>query len=196
MDNNVTSQDFLPEGEMVILTKAREAVGLFTDEHKLQDAVRELETTAFPRDSITVLGTQKEIEEKFGSGSVDPLIAEDDPDSPRQPPIRPEEKTIGTSALIGCATYIGAVSAALIATPVTIPGTLAAVVLGGGGGAALGTTLAKLLGHHFDKNIEHQVEKGGLLLWVRTPDPDLEYIACNILLRHGATHVKVHDITP
>ena len=178
------------------MTKGREAVGLFTDADKLQDAVRELEGTAFPRDSITVMGNHKEIEEKFGDSIFDPISAEDDPDVPREPPVRPEEKTIGTSALVGAATYIGAVSAALIASPLTIPGSLAAIALGGSGGLALGSVLARLLGHHYGRNIEKQIEKGGLLLWVRTPDPELEYTACEILLRHGATHVKVHDILP
>lgn len=195
MDYNISGYE-TTSPDMVIMTKAREAVGLFTDIDKLQDAVRELEGTAFPRDSITVLGTSKDIEDKFGTTVIDPVAAEDDPDAPRQPPVRPEEKTIGTSALIGVATYIGVVSATLVAAPVTIPGTLAAIALGGSGGAALGTVLARLFGHHYDKNIERQVEKGGLLLWVRTPDPELEYIACRILLHHGATHVKVHDIVP
>ena len=173
---------------------AREAVGLFTDVKDLQEAVRELEGAPFPRDSITVLGSRKDVREHFGTSTVDPIMAEDDPHAPRQAPVRPEEKTIAASALVGCAAYVGVVSATLVAAPVLVPGSLAAIALAGGGGAAIGGVLVKLMGDKFDKNIEEQVSRGGLLLWVRTPDSEREAIACDILRRHGATHINVHDI--
>lgn len=172
----------------------REAVGLFEDIEDLQEAVRELEGTAFPRDAISVLGTRREIEEKFGETAVNPDIAEDDPDSPRQPPIRPEEEVIGAGALIGCSAYVGGVAFVMIAPPLSIAGTAVAVLLGACGGAALGVVLVKIIREHMNKNIAAQVDKGGLLLWVKTPDPERENIACEILQHHGAKHVKVHDI--
>ncbi|MGZ9097641.1 MAG: hypothetical protein ACXW30_05030 [Micavibrio sp.] len=188
MDNNIAEHQEHKPGAY------REAVGLFEDIEDLQDAVRELEGTAFPRDAISVLGTRKEIEEKFGMSTVNPDVAEDDPDSPRQPPVRPEEKTVGAGALVGCAAYIGAISLTLISAPLTLASTLVAVAIGGGSGAALGAILVKLIRQHLNKNIADQVGKGGLLLWVRTPDEERENIACNILQHHGAKHIKVHDI--
>lgn len=171
-----------------------ETVGLFTNADSLQEAVRELESTAFPRDAISVLGTRKEIEQQFGQATLPPELAEDDPSVPRQAPVRPEEKNIAAGALVGCAAYVGVVSAAIALGPASIPATLMAVVLGGGSGAALGTMLLKRLGHKFDHNIEEQIAKGGLILWVRTPDRQSEIIAQAIMERHGATHVKSHEI--
>lgn len=172
----------------------RETVGLFEDAGRLQDAVRELESTAFPRDAISVLGTRHQIEEKFGQATVDPDLAEDDPAMPRQPPVRPEERNIAAGALVGCAAYVGVVSAAIAMGPASIPATLMAIVLGGGSGAALGAMLLRRLGHKFEHNIEEQIARGGLVLWVRTPDHDRETIAQAIMERNGAKHIRTHEI--
>lgn len=172
----------------------REAVGLFDDITSLQEAVRTLENTAFPRQDISVLGNRKDIEEKFGAKAVAPAVVEDNPDAPRQSPVRTEEQVIGAGALVGGAAYVGAVAAAIAAGAVSIPATLFAVALGGGSGAAIGGALAKVLGDHYNHEIKEQIEKGGLVLWVRTPDEERENIACDIMQAHGAKHVKVHTI--
>jgi hypothetical protein len=172
----------------------REAVGLFDNIASLQDAVRELENTAFPRHDISVLGNRRNIEEKFGTASVHPVVVEGNAEAPRQSPVRPEEQGVGTGALVGGAAYVGAVAAAIAAGGVSIPATLAAVALGGGGGALAGGVVAKILGDHYKHEIEEQVEKGGLLLWVRTPDKQRESLACTIMQAHGARYVKVHTI--
>jgi hypothetical protein len=43
------------------------------------------------------------------------------------------------------------------------------------------------------KDIEAQINKGGLLLWVRTCDADREARATAILRKHGADDVHVHS---
>jgi hypothetical protein len=183
----VYTEDYMQEA-------IREAVGLFDNISSLQDAVRALENTAFPRQDISVLGNRKDIEEKFGSKAVSPAVAEDNPEAPRQSPVRTEEQVIGAGALVGSAAYIGAVAAAIAAGAVSVPATIAAVALGGGSGALAGGILAKVMGDHYTQEIKEQVDKGGLLLWVRTPDEEREHIACDIMQAHGAKHVKVHTI--
>lgn len=172
----------------------REAVGFFPDMESLQNAVRELEGSAFPRDAISVLGARDEIEKHFGSRTVNPDIAENDPDAPRQAPVRPEEKNIGAGALVGGVAYLGAVSAALMTMPASLPVSLAAVALGGGGGAAIGAALVSLLGHRLDLHTAEQMDKGGLLLWVRTPDVEREDMAYEIMKHHGAKDIRIHDM--
>lgn len=172
----------------------REAVGLFPDMQHLQDAVRDLEGTAFPRQDISVLGNRAEIEQIFGEPTVNPDIAEDASQSPRQSPVRPEEKTIAASAVMGGGAYVGVIAMALAVPPLSAPAMLAAVALGAGTGAAVGRGVVKLLEEHFAKNVQEQVDKGGLLLWVRTPDEEKERLACDILTQHGASHVKIHEV--
>lgn len=186
--NNLTTDEYAP-------ATFREAVGLFPDMDSLQEAVRELEGSAFQRDSISVLGSRHSVEKIYGTTEIDTIQAEDDPRVPRQAPPRPEEKNIGAGAMVGGIAYVGAITAALITMPAGIPLTLAAVALGGGSGAAIGAGLVSLLGHKLDDHAAEQIEKGGLLLWVRTPDEERERIALDIMRKHNANHIKIHDMT-
>lgn len=172
----------------------REAIGLFNDFEAMQNAIKELEATAFPRDSISILGHRHMLEERYGvaQASDNPYAAEDDPNAPRVAPVRSEEQTIGASVLVGCAAYIGVV-AGLIMAPATVPVTLMAIALGGGGAAAA-ATLVHRLQHQHKADVQEQIAKGGLLLWVRTPTAERETLACDILMRHGAHDVHIHDI--
>jgi len=173
----------------------REAVGLFSTPEALQDAVRELEGSEFPRHDISVMGGWKEAETVFGNALGDSVNElEDSPATPREAPARPEEKTIGATALIGGSAYIGVIAMALAAGPLSIPATVAAIAIGGGSGAVIGGGIAKLLEQHYAKSVREQIEQGGLLLWVRTPDSAHEKLATDILTRNGATHVKIHEI--
>lgn len=168
----------------------REAVGLFENMEQLQEAVKEFERTEFPRDALSVLGEREHIEKNLAS---DMVALEDDPTVEREAPVRSEEKGIGAGALVNGSAYIGAMAVALASGAVTIPAIITAAAIGGIGGATVGGILAKILGNHFDKSIEQDINKGGLLLWVRTPDPDRENMALNILNKYGAHHVKIHE---
>ena len=171
----------------------REAVGLFDDMNQLQEAVKELERTDFPRDALSVLGAdQKKIEEHLQYNDID--ILEDDANAPKEAPVRVEEKTIGAGVLIGASGYLGAVALALAAGAVTIPAIITATLIGGVGGAAVGAVLAKLMGDHYNAGIREQLKHGGLLLWIRTTDREKENRACEILARYGARHVRIHDV--
>lgn len=172
----------------------RECVGLFLTGEDLQEAIRDLEGTAFPRQDISIMGTRGELETMFGSKTVDPHVAMDNPDTPRQAPARPEEKNIGLSAMVSVPVYTGAMAAALSAGALAFPAIIGAAVLGGVGGGAVGAVLAKLFGDRDTRHYEEQIERGGLLLWVRTPDREREEIAVGIMRKHNAHEVHVHDI--
>lgn len=172
----------------------KEAVGLFMSSDNLQDAIRELENAAFPRQDITVMGARRDLERVFGSPTVAPEVAMESANTPRQTPSRPEEQTIGTAALIGVPAYIGAMAMALAAGAVTFPAMIAAAVIGGVSGGTLGAFLSKTLGDRYNRHIEEQIEKGGLLLWVRTPDKEKEEIAQRIMVAKGGYDVHIHHI--
>ncbi len=172
----------------------KEAVGVFKDAHELQGAIRVLEGTSFPRHDISVMGSQSELEKIFGVRSVPPQFAMDNPDTPREAPARPEEQTIGAAGMIGGATYVGAIAMALAAGAATFPAIVTAAVIGGVGGGSIGAILAKLLGDRYTQNIQEQIERGGLLLWVRTPDKEREDLAMKIMRSCGAHDVHIHEI--
>ena len=63
-----------------------------------------------------------------------------------------------------------------------------------GAGGLIGSTLAKMLDRHHADQLGAQLEKGGLLLWVRTPDDEQERKAVKILKRHSADDIHLHDL--
>lgn len=171
-------------------TGMREAVGIFTDMDALEEAISELEQTAFGREDISILGNKEDLKEKFGRPEVRPERVEDDPDAPRQTPVRMEERAVGTGAMIGGGAYLGAVGALLAAgAAVTIPAVITAAAIGGGSAGIL----ARILGGSFDEHLEKQIEKGGVVLWVKTIDEEHEKKAGDILKKHGARHVHIHE---
>ena len=172
----------------------REAVGLFLSGHDLQEAIRSLEGAAFPRQDISIMGGRAELERVFGAKVIPPEFAIDNPDTPRQAPARPEEQTIGAAGMIGGTAYVGAMALAITAGAVTFPAIISAAVIGGIGGGTLGAVLTKLLGNRYNRHIEEQINKGGLLLWVRTPDLEREDLANRIMITNNAYQVHAHLI--
>lgn len=181
---NVTAED-----------PTREAVGIFTSVGDLQNAIRSLEGTSFPRQDISVMGSRDELERVFGEKTVSPDLAMDNLDTPRQAPSRPEEQTIGTAGMIGGGVYVGAMAMALAAGAITFPAIISAAAIGGIGGGTLGALLTKIMGGRYTRHLEEQIEKGGLLLWVRTPDEDREERAKQIMIANNAYDVHVHEHT-
>jgi hypothetical protein len=171
-----------------------ETAGLFQTSENLQKAIRALEGSSFPRQDISIMGNRGAIEKVFGEGTVDPQVAMDNPETPRQAPSRPEEQTIGTAALIGVPAYIGAMALAIGAGAVTFPALVGAAILGGVGGGAVGGVLSKLLGGRYDNHLDEQIERGGLLLWVRTPTPELQEEAKRLMAEHGGEQIHTHEI--
>lgn len=173
----------------------KEAVGVFSNVHDLQEAIRTLEGSAFPRQDISVMGQKDDLDKLLGEEIVlNPYDAMSDPSTPRQAPSRPEEQTIGASALIGGSVYVGAMAMALAAGAVAVPAIIGAAVLGGVGGGAIGAVLTKLLGDRYSRTIEEQIERGGLLLWVRTPDEHKEMLAKIVMRQHHARDVHIQEM--
>jgi hypothetical protein len=171
----------------------REALGIFKNVRDLRGAIVELDDH-FPRTAISVLGSRAEVEAEFGTPAVSLERIADVPHTPHAVPIRIEEKVIGNSVLIGGTGYLGAAAVAIAAGAMTIPAVITAVAIGAGTGAAVGGVLAQLLENHFNKDIEEQILRGGMLLWVHADDEAQEELACEILRRHGAEGVRVHTL--
>jgi hypothetical protein len=75
-------------------------------------------------------------------------------------------------------------------------GAIAVAALAGGAGAAVGATLARLVGRTHARHLAEHLGRGGLLLWVRTHDARHEEIALDLLKRHGGDHVHLHVLPP
>jgi hypothetical protein len=174
----------------------REAVGVFNRPEELQAAIDELLQSGFHRAELSLLASEQVVEEKLGHHYRKVSSLADNPAIPRAAYVSPEAIGGAEGGLIGILMYIGAMAAA--GAIVASGGTLATVVIGaalsGGAGGLIGSILAEWLGEEHGRHLQAQVDRGGLLLWVRTWDGARETCAMNILKKHSATHVHVHAL--
>ncbi|TVR80543.1 MAG: hypothetical protein EA405_10645 [Rhodospirillales bacterium] len=174
----------------------REAVAVFQDESSLQAAVDDLLNAGFDRSELSLLAGQEAVDQKLGHVYEKVSDLEDDPSAPRVAYRGRDSLTEGRAALAGGLGYVGAVVAggAVVATGGTLAAVIAATVAAGGGGGLLGTLAARWLGKERAKNLEAQLEHGGILLWVRVRDAAHEQRALSILSQHSTDDVHVHDL--
>jgi hypothetical protein len=174
----------------------REAVGVFHDERILEAAVDELLIAGFDRSQMSLLAGERAVQEKLGHlyGGVQEI--EDDPDVPTRAFVDSDSRTEGKAALAGGLAYVGAVAAsgAIVLSGGTILIGIIGAALAGGAGGALGTLLARYFERRHARYLHEQLEHGGILLWVRTPDAQREAAAVEILKRHAGEDVHVHDL--
>src|SRR5262245_57525533 len=175
-------------------TLSREAVGIFHDEKALRSAADALMISGFDRSYLSLLASDKAVDEKLGHHVQRVAELEDDPDVPTQAYVGSDSRVEGQAALIGGLVYVGAIAS--IGAIVASGGAATPVLIGAavGGGGALGAVLARVVGKAHASRLETQIGRGGLLLWVRTPDAEHEQRAIDILKQHGAEDVHVHTL--
>ena len=167
----------------------REAVGVFDTAEAFQDAVDDLMTSGFDRAEISMVASESAVEEKLGHKYEKSAECEDDCAIPRTAYVSPESIGEGEGAIIGGLLYVGAGVGAVLASA----GPLAtAMLLGGGAGMVIGAVLAKIVGERHARYLQEQIDRGGLLLWVRTWDEADERRAVGILEKHSGKDVHVH----
>jgi hypothetical protein len=92
--------------------------------------------------------------------------------------------------------YVGALAAAgaVVASGGSLGLVLAGAAAAGGAGGAAGAVLAKFIGDKHAEAVQEQLDRGGLLLWVRTREPELEIRAEAILRKHSGQDVHLHEL--
>ena len=175
-----------------------EAVAVFHDGAALQGAVDELLTRGFDHAELSVLASEEVVTAKLGHDYTSTAELEDDPDVPRADYVPNEDIGNAQGGIIAAAAYFPAVigSLAVAASGGTLLGAIAVAAAAGGAGAALGSTLAKLVGSTHAKHLNEHLNHGGMLLWVRTHDGEHETVAVELLRRHGAEDVHLHTMQP
>jgi hypothetical protein len=176
---------------------AREAVGVFASADTLQEAIDELLSSGFDRAELSLLASERAVEEKLGDKYRKVTELEDDAAVPRRSYVSTESIGDAEGGLVGGLLYVGAVAAAgaVVASGGTLAAAIAGAALAGGAGGAVGSALAMLLGDRHARQLEDQLDHGGLLLWVRARDPEHEKRAIAILEKHSGQDVHVHAIS-
>jgi hypothetical protein len=176
--------------------ETREAVGLFHDEKTLQDAADELLINGFNHADLSLLAGHRSVETRLGGMYERVADLEDKPDVAFQAFVDSDSRTEGKGVLVGGLFYIGAVAAAgaIVASGGTVAALILGVAAGGGAGGLIGAMLARFLEKHHAHALQEHLDKGGLLLWVHTPDEAHETRALEILRQSGAEDAHVHAL--
>jgi hypothetical protein len=172
----------------------REAVAVFADPARLQSAADELMVNGFDRSLLSMMPPNRDIERRFGPHWRIEQVA-DDPATSRVGLIGSTSRSEGRGAMVGGLGYLGACVAAgiAIASGAVIPLVAAVAATAGAGGGALGTLLGRSYDSRYTQWLGQQQRRGGILLWVRTPDAEAEKRACEILTRNGGSGVHITE---
>ena len=174
-------------------TTVREAVAVFDEVSELDAAVEDLLAAGFKKADMSLLASEDAVRRKLGHRYERVQDMEDEPDAPRIAYRTRASLDESDDVIIGTLTYLPTVLAA--GTVVASEGVVAAAVTGTAiAGALIGTVLTRWLDRHHAERLQEQLERGGLLLWVRTPDPEIERRAIGILTRHSAHDVHIHRL--
>jgi len=176
--------------------KVREAVGVFHDETALRSAADELLSHGFDRSHLSLLASEHAIEQKLGHAYEKVGELEDDAKVPHLAYVGSDSRAEAKGAAVGGLAYIGALGTVgvIVASGGTLAAAIAGAAVAGGAGGLIGTLLSRFIEDRHAKRLQEQLDHGGLLLWVRTPDADHEERATTILKSHGAEDVHVHDL--
>jgi hypothetical protein len=171
----------------------REAVAVLEDVDGLEAAVAELRAAGFAADEISLLATREAVERKLGRAYRQVEELEDEAAAPRAAFVSREELAKRERRVAGALVVLPVVVVA--GTVVASAGAVAAAVFGTAlAGATLGAALARFMEERHAAWLQEQLERGGLLLWVRTATPERERLALGILTRHAVHDVHVHAI--
>ncbi|MFO1036949.1 MAG: hypothetical protein U1E45_08900 [Geminicoccaceae bacterium] len=174
-------------------TKVREAVAVFDDVTSLEAAVKELRTAGFVEGSISLLAGHSAVEKKLGRMYKRVEDLEDDPKAPRTAYVSLEKIGAREDRVVSSLTVLPTILAA--GTVVASAGAVAAAIVGTAvGGALIGTVLAHFMDKRHADWLQEQLDRGGILLWVRTPTEDDERAAIKILTEYSTHDVHIHEI--
>lgn len=175
--------------------KIREAVAAFGEPEALQSAVSDLQSHGFDRADITFMARES-LTGHLTQGYEATRQAADDPHARREAVTDETDIRQRRTLEVSLATVLAGFAAAGFtiatggATLLAAGVTAAAVGAVGGAGALLG----KAYGKSQETFLREQLERGGILVWVRTPDAAAEERAQSILRKYAAHDVHIHEV--
>lgn len=151
-----------------------EVVGRFSDRAPFVAAVEELLAQGFPASDLSVLDTHESLSAAGTPG---------------------EAWQEWLSGLVGEVNYVGPIAIAGMIALATGPvgAAISAAVAAGLTGAAMAELLATVRATPHTESFARALEAGAVLLWVRAEDSNRQDQVAEILRRHGAADVHVHE---
>lgn len=174
-------------------TPIREAVGIFFGAEALRAAAEDLLASGFGRSELGLLAGEFAVKDKLGDIYAELGESADDPSAPCNGFILNEAGTNTAHAVFGGLSLAGiaAGGGAVVATAAVLGGALAPAVVGVAAVASIGAIFSRTLHQSDAEHLEEEIEKGNLLLLVRTRDAAHEKSAVDILKKHSGYDVHI-----
>jgi hypothetical protein len=166
-----------------------EAVALFDDPKKLEAAVSELQSRGVDRANLSFLA--HDVLAQRPSASAGRLA--EAPRAAREAVLTEPDLRQGRVLGTGMAATIAAFAAAgfTVATGGAIAAIAAAAAAAAAAGGAVGTWIGRKIEDDEEAFLDAQLARGGVVLWVRTPDSQAVRTVVEVLRRHSP-HVRLH----
>jgi hypothetical protein len=177
---------------------SREVVGTFHDVKALKGAANALMSNGFDRAALSLVAPDEAVRKQFGTrlNTVEKL--EDHPDTPRIAYMDHDDVAIGRGAIISGLSYLGAVggSTALLTAGGALLPAVAIGAAGGVSGGSLGALFGSWPNAGTARKISDKIDRGGLILWVRTTSMRDDARATGTMNSNGAYDVHAHTGQP
>ena len=170
----------------------REVVALFDDEEELLKTIDELEGKGFDRCEISIMPPMQEVEKTLGHQVDDISAVSDDPQTPRSFPLDNASWGDAQGVLMGAPFTAAAFAVAILATSNGLSTwmTLISALLAGTLGAVFGYLIMLYLKKRHKDEIDDQISRGGLAMWVHVRSNAYARRAIRIFNRHHAHDVR------
>ncbi|MBN9430870.1 MAG: hypothetical protein J0I45_00370 [Bosea sp.] len=166
----------------------REIIAIFSDELSLNSAVDDLIAAGVDREDLSVLARS----DRLTNFSAERL--EDDAGLARTAYEPSDARTEGLAAMVAVPALLGGLGGAWVVGAIGVA-LVPSVFSGAAALGAVGLLLARMFGLEHAAYIQDQISSGGLLLWVRAPEPAKDKDRLAILAARGARDAHVHLIT-
>lgn len=176
--------------------KVREAIGVFSEEKPIKNAIDELLRAGVERSQLGILASEHAVQAKLG----DYYRRTDEKQDPEKAPAiafvnRDSVGEVGES-MGGSLYFIGTsgLAGAIVASSAIIGGAMTAAAGGIIGLGLVGLVVASIISQSAADELQQRVEEGHILLFVRLADKAQAQQTIDILSRFSASEVKVHEV--
>ena len=177
--------------------RTREVTGVFHSRRALDTAAQDLLSSGFDRADIDVSASPDEQQRRLNYQAIPAADLADMPGAARRPYVGGDDRLgleVVTASVFGCVVAL-VMAFYLVSREMTPPSVVLLSVLSGIVAAAAAIRpLRRAMQRDQVRGLEPVAEWEGLLIWVRVQSPEKEALAQEILLRHGAEAVHIHEI--
>ena len=174
----------------------REAVGIFFNADRLREAIKDLLISGFEPEELGLLASEQVVERSLGDLYTRTNQKADSPQAPAIAFIGRESSGETARTFGGSLFFVGTsgVMGAVVASSAVFGGALLAAIGGIVGVGLVGALVATIIHQSDAEYLQHQVDEGHILLFVRMADSAREQQAMNILSRHSGVDVKMYEV--